>query len=199
MIYNGIDVDRYRYDPARRERMRRDLGISGFCVMHVGAFSAVKNQGYLVRAFSVFHGTHPDSVLLLVGQGELMDDARKEAEALGLGGEVRFLGQRNDVADIMQAADLLVLPSLHEGLPFVAVEAQAAGLPCILTDRAAAEAKILETCSFFDIAQPPEALAAAMEEKMGLPREDTADRLRKAGFDLKTCARKLEEDLAEML
>lgn len=199
LIYNGVDVERYRFDPVRREEMRGKLDIGGFCVLHVGAFSTVKNQGYLVRAFSAFHRNHPDSVLLLVGQGELLDAVKQEADATGLGDAIQFLGQRNDVADIMQAADLLVLPSLHEGLPFVAVEAQAAGLPCILTDTASAEAGILDTCSFFDISQPAEALAEEMEKKVGLPRKDTSDDLRAAGFDLKTCARKLESDLAKML
>lgn len=199
IIYNGVDVARYRFDGAKREEMRRKLGINGFCVLHVGAFSAVKNQDYLVRAFAVFHRTHPDSVLLLVGQGERMDAVRQTAEETGLSDAIRFLGQRGDVADIMQAADLLVLPSLHEGLPFVAVEAQAAGLPCILTDTASAEAKILDTCEFFDIHQPAEALAAAMAKKTDIPRTDTTARLTEAGFDLGTCARALEDDLTAML
>lgn len=199
VIRNGIDLTPYTFSPELREKTRKELALHGPCIIHVGAFSAVKNQSYLVRGFQVFHQRHPDSTLLLVGEGELLGRVRQEAASLGLEGCVRFLGQRNDVPALMQAADLLVLPSLREGLPFVAVEAQAAGLPCLITDTAASECRITDLCSLFSISMPPEALCQAMESQITLPRRNTRQEIAQAGYDLTVCARELERQLQQLL
>lgn len=199
VIPNGIDLAAYTYRPEIREKKRAELAIDGPCVLHVGAFSGVKNQGYLVEGFQIFHKNHPDSVLLLVGDGELRPTVQAQVEALGMTDCVRLMGQRNDVAEIMQAADLLVLPSLREGLPFVAVEAQAAGLPCLLTSTAAPESRITDLCDWIDINRPAAELAAAMEQQITLPRRDTFCELSQAGYDLVTCGRELEEELNQLL
>lgn len=195
VIKNGIDLNAYAFDTEERQKMRQQLGIDGFCVLHAGGLTAVKNQAYLIDAFSIFHQRHPDSVLLLAGDGELRDTLQAQIHSLGLSDCVRLLGKRSDVSALMQAADLFVLPSLSEGLPFVAVEAQAAGLPVIITDTATPEAKVLDSYVAFDIKRPPADLAAEMELAIGLPRQDTFGIMAKAGFDLKTCAAQLEKEL----
>lgn len=199
VIRNGIDLGPYTFSPEVREETRRQLGVNGLCVIHVGTFSTVKNQGYLVRAFQIFHQRHPDSVLLLVGEGEMQDSVRQEVVDLGLQSAVRFLGQRSDVPTLMQAADLLVLPSLKEGLPFVAVEAQAAGLPCLITDATAPESKITDLCTLFSIGLSPEELCRLMETQIALPRRDTRQEIARAGYDLTACAEELEQQLQELL
>ena len=198
VVNNGIDVDFYRFNPTVREKMRDELGLSGYGVLHVGAFSAVKNQGYLVDAFSLLHQEFPNSTLLFVGDGELIDNVKNKVINLGLESAVRFLGYRNDVNKIMQAADLFVLPSTIEGLPFVAIEAQAAGLPCIITSVATPQTKVSGICSFYDVNNPAVDLCVLMKEKLKTTRCDTADEVITAGFDLKSCAYNLELDIKSM-
>ncbi len=193
VIPNGIDLAAYEFSQAVREEKRAEFGLAGDCILHVGAFSGVKNQGYLVAAFREYRKTHPDATLVFLGDGELRRDV--EAKAKDLGASVRFLGQRKDVAQWMQAADLLVLPSLREGLPFVVVEAQAAGLPCLVTDTAAPECKITDLCDFLSIQEPPEALSRKMEVQIQKPRRNTRMELTQAGYDLHTIAKELEAEL----
>lgn len=199
IINNGINVEQYRFNAAVRERVREELALTGNVILHVGSFSAVKNQEYLLKAFAVLHEQLPESTLLFVGDGELLDHVKKQSAILGLNSSVRFLGYRNDVFNIMQAADLFVLPSKIEGLPFVAIEAQTAGLPCIITSVATKQTKVTDICEFYNINNAPEKLAAFMQKKLLVKRRDMADVVIEAGFDLKSCARNLEKELEEML
>lgn len=136
VVRNCIDVGAYAFDPAARAEARRDLGIvdGALVVGHVGRFDAVKNHAFLLDVFAALLEQRPDAMLLLAGDGPLRPEMEKKAEDLGIDGSVAFLGVRSDVARLMQAMDCLVMPSLYEGLPMVLVEAQAAGLPCLISD-----------------------------------------------------------------
>ena len=92
-----------------------------------------------------------DSVLLLAGDGELRVSVERWAAEHGITNSVRFLGQRNDANCLYQAFDVFVLPSLYEGLPLSAVEAQYSGLPCLLSDRITNEAEVSEGVSFLSV------------------------------------------------
>lgn len=198
VINNGIDAIHFRFNKRRREEVRKKLNIKGICIMHAGAFSAVKNQPYLIRAFSFFLRKYPDSILMFAGHGELMEQSKAEVSQLGIENNVLFLGQRKDIPDLMQAADVFVLPSLIEGLPFVAIEAQAAGLPCIITSTASKDVKIIDSCEMYDVKKPEMELAKCIENKIKEIRYDTVDIIKNAGFDLKTCAKELELELNEL-
>lgn len=195
IVRNGVDTERFRFDSTVRTEVRTELRITGPTVINVAAFSYLKNQQYLVEAFAEFHRRQPDAVLLLVGDGECRSAVEEQVKVLGLTDAVRFLGHRSDIERLLNAADIFVLPSLKEGLPFSAVEAQVAGLPCIVTDGAAAETKILPNFQFFDVTQPAEELARAIEKVKTLPRETAVDLVIEAGFDLASCARELEQKL----
>ena len=199
VVNNGIDTDVFRFNPELREKKRKELGLSGFTIFHAGAFSAVKNQSYLIRAFAQFHKKYPRSQLLLAGTGELIDSARDTARELGVAQSVQFLGQRSDVNEIMQAADMLVLPSLKEGLPFAAIEAQATGLFCIITDTASKQTKATDLLEFYDVSQSSVKLCEMIEKNMNYTRYYTYEDIVKSGFDLKLCAQKLENELFALL
>ena len=136
VVRNCIDVDAYAFDPAVRTDVRRELGIAeGAPVMgHVGRFDAVKNHAFLLDAFAELLKRQPRVVLLLAGDGPLRSEMETKAGELGIAESVMFLGVRSDVPRLMQAMDCFVMPSLYEGLPMVLVEAQAAGLPCLISD-----------------------------------------------------------------
>jgi glycosyltransferase EpsF len=136
VMRNAIDVNCFRFNLQIRERVRKDLGISEKLVIgHAGRFVSVKNHLFLFDIFKEVHSQRQDSVLLLVGDGELRTAAEERVKQYGLSDCVLFLGLRDDVHELYQAMDVFVLPSLYEGLPVVGVEAQCAGLPCLFSNR----------------------------------------------------------------
>ena len=134
VIRNAIDAERFRYSGEKRERVRRELGVSGkYVIGNVGRFVPQKNHTFLLDIFAEVRKINKDAVLLLVGDGELKPAAEKKAGVLGIAEQVMFLGARDDVNELYQAMDVFLLPSLYEGLSVVTVEAQCAGLPVMLT------------------------------------------------------------------
>lgn len=136
VLNNAIDATQYRFDAERREQMRWALGIDEhtFVAGHVGRFHPQKNHAFLLDVFAKVKKQSADSVLLLVGDGDLRAKMEQKAASLGISDSIIFTGIRSDVPDLMQAMDCFVFPSHYEGLALVAVEAQAAGLPCIVSD-----------------------------------------------------------------
>ena len=136
MIPNGVDLDRFAFNKTRREEMRKKLGINKqtFVVGHIGRFTKPKNHKYLIELFSILKRTNSDCCLLMVGSGELFDDIRTYCEELNIMDSVIMPGSRADTENFYQAMDVFVFPSLWEGLPVSVVEAQANGLPCLISD-----------------------------------------------------------------
>jgi glycosyltransferase involved in cell wall biosynthesis len=135
VILNGIDGDKYEIslDPAAK---RKELGIdpeSGPLLGWCGRLSSEKGLTYLLQALRLLKSDFPKVLLLLAGEGELLEELRQESEAMGLERHVRFLGARHDVHEILRILDLFVLPSVREGLPLVLLEAMAASLPIVAT------------------------------------------------------------------
>ncbi len=141
---NAIDTKRFAFDPSVRSAQRRELGIGEDTLVlgHVGRFMFQKNHSFLLETFSALHEQRPDSVLLLIGEGELEPAIRQKARELFPDGAVRFLGVRQDVNALYSAMDVFCLPSFYEGFPVVLLEAQANGLPCVISDQVSAEAAI---------------------------------------------------------
>ncbi|PWL84850.1 MAG: glycosyltransferase family 1 protein [Prevotellaceae bacterium] len=166
VVANAIDTSHYRFDPQLRQNMRRELGISEhtFVVGHVGRFCYPKNQPFLIRAFAQLHKDLPDSLLLLVGEGELQQQAKSTAAQLGLGDSVLFLGVRSDVPALMQAMDLFAMPSLFEGLPMVGLEAQAADLPILFSTNVPRDVCVSDKCTFLSLENSEGVWAQAMED-----------------------------------
>lgn len=131
---NAFDLDAYLPNQQVRDAYRRQLGIEGaFVVGHVGRFSPEKNHAKLLQVFSEVVQRKPQAVLVLCGDGETKAETQQLADELGLSKRVRFLGSRDDVPSILQAMDAFVFPSIHEGLPFALLEAQAVGIPCVMS------------------------------------------------------------------
>ena len=195
VINNAIDVAAYTYDPAKRQKVRRQLGLENeFTVGHVGRFNQPKNHPFLLAIFAELLKKEPNAVLLLVGGGEDMAKIRSKARALGVAEHVRFLGVRSDVADLMQAMDVFVFPSLYEGLPVTMVEAQAAGLPCLISDKVPSECILTDgLVDVLPLSESPEAWAERILEKRDFPRTDRRAEIANHGFDITTEAVKLQE------
>lgn len=132
---NAIDPQVYVYNENNRNKYRTILGVqSAFTIIHIGRFAPQKNHRFLLTFFANLSKEMPDVKLVMVGDGPLKADMELYTEQAGITEKVLFLGQRNDVPELLQAADLFVLPSLYEGLPIACLEAEAAGLPCLVSD-----------------------------------------------------------------
>lgn len=195
IINNAIDVAAYTYDRAKRQKVRQQLGLENeFTIGHVGRFNQPKNHPFLLDIFATLLKEEPNAILLLVGGGEGMSKMQEKVQALGIAEHVRFLGVRSDVADLMQAMDIFVLPSLYEGLPVTMVEAQAAGLPCIISDKVPPECILTEgLVDIMTLSASPEAWAEKILAKRAIPRTDRRAEIAAHGFDITTEAVKLQE------
>lgn len=143
IMCNAIDLERFKYKESVRMKLRDELNINNkFVIGHVGRFVYQKNHDFIIDVFSHVCKQNENAVLLLVGEGELEENIRQKVNKLQLSDKVIFMGWRKDVQDILQAMDVFVLPSKFEGLPIVAVEAQAVGLKCLCSDTITDEVKI---------------------------------------------------------
>ena len=165
VVPNGVDSELFReVSTEARAALRRSLGLEReFTWLAVGRFEIAKDYPNMLRAFDQVRQRHPGSVLLLVGRGSLQAEAEELAQALGLAGPVRFLGIRDDVREIMSAADGYVMSSAWEGMPMVLLEAAAAGLPIVAT-RAGGNEEVVrdEESGFLVPPRAPDLLAKAM-------------------------------------
>ena len=140
---NAIDTAKFAYDPEARTALRKEFGIpqEAFVVGHVGRFTYAKNHTFLLKIFSELLKADQNAFLLLVGEGELEGQTRRQAQALGLQEKVLFTGARRDVNKLYSVMDVFCMPSHYEGMPVVAWEAQASGLPCVFSKTIAREAE----------------------------------------------------------
>jgi glycosyltransferase involved in cell wall biosynthesis len=172
VVPNGVDPDLFRnVSPAARPSLRESLGLNRrFVWLAVGRFEIAKDYPNMLRAFARIHEQQPDAVLLLVGRGSLQAETEVLVRELGLNGVVRFLGVRDDVPEVMSAADGYVMSSAWEGMPMVLLEAAAAGLPIVATRVGGNQEVVQEGINGFLVApRDPEALASAMSRLASLP------------------------------
>lgn len=144
MIPNVVNIKRFRYSPEKRSEIRKAIGVkdNGFIIGHVGRFVTPKNHFFLVHLFADFLKSHPASYLLMIGDGELWTEVKEECKKLHILDNVIMPGAKNNTELYYQAMDVFVFPSLWEGLPVTVVEAQASGLPCIISDTITKDVKL---------------------------------------------------------
>lgn len=189
IIHNAIDAGRFTYDPRKRDKVRRGMGLKEELVLgHVGRFNYQKNHPYLIDIFAGVCKLRQDAVLLLLGEGPDMDAAKDQCRLLGIEDRVRFLGNQKKPEDYYQAMDIFLLPSFFEGLPGVLVEAQAAGLKCFVSDTVTREAQITDLVTYLSIEQPADKWAGIIQAETDYERQNTYQTLKDAGFDVETQA-----------
>lgn len=187
IIKNAIDIEKFTFDENLRNEMRANLGYSNELVIgHVGRFVEVKNHNFLIDFFAEFNKRIPNSRLLLLGDGELKSKIEEKVSVLGLSEYVKFMGQQKNIHRYYQAMDLFVMPSLLEGFPIVALEAQSTGLPCYVSSNITDEINVTNLCKFFSLEDGPESLAEMVSrdlKKFG-ERKDASQQIIDAGYSL---------------
>ncbi len=197
VLNNAIDLSNFRFQESLRQQYREEFGVrEEFLIGHVGHFSEQKNHFFLVDVFAAFHKLEPASKLLLISDGPRFEQVKEQVTRLGLEDAVIFAGRRSDVAGIYSAMDLFMLPSCWEGLPLVMVEAQANGLPLLVSDAITPAAKCTDRAFYKPLQQGAEAWALQLQEIRNLGfdrRADTCADIAQKGFDIHAEAEKLRK------
>jgi len=186
------DLNRFAYDPCTRSRIRKELGISDRVVIgHFGRFVPQKNHEFLLKVFAQVHRAEPRAMLLLAGDGPLMDAVQRQARSLRIAESVLILGRRDDVHELYQALDVFALPSLYEGVPGTGIEAQASGLPFVFSTSISDEVQLAPNAFRISL-DDEEKWARAILRSASEGRSPAAlGVLRDAGYDLDSAARSL--------
>lgn len=183
IIKNGIIVKDYTYNPEIRNKIRAEMGLEGkFVIGHVGAFREQKNHKFLLKLFSQL--SIPNAELVLVGEGSLKNEMKNYAQELGIQDKVLFLGSRNDVSQLLQAFDVFAMPSLWEGLSVATIEAQASGLPTLVSKNVSSNTKITNQLIFVPLQSEVWVKKIREIKKNNQDRPNNSEIINKAGYDM---------------
>lgn len=199
MIYNAINVNDFRFCEDKRNQVRDELKITdSFVIGFVGRIAYQKNPLFLAEFMKEIVLKYKNVKMIIIGDGDMKDELKDKITAYSLSNNVLFLGNVLNVNDFMQAMDLFVLPSFHEGLPYVVVEAQCAGLHCILSKNITVESNITGNASFIEINN----IKGWVDEfdflynlSTKINRYSCADIVSKSTFDITSEAKRLEKIL----
>lgn len=183
IITNGIDLCKYKFNEANRIKCRRLYQIkSEILIGCVGRLSPTKNPLFSIKIMSSFLKMKPNAILVMIGEGELHEDIVNEIEHRNMQNSVILTGAIENVNEWMSAIDCILMPSLFEGLPFVLVEAQAAGLPCVVSSTVSKEANLTGSVEYLDLAEEPDVWANKILEVCQNERNDKTQQLINAGY-----------------
>ncbi len=196
VVNNPIDCRLFRHNRILREKVRSSLGLKNeITYVHVGRFSRQKNHNFLIDIFKEIHGQDANSVLLLVGMGELLPEIEEKVSRLCLEESVRFMGTRTDIHDLLQACDIFLFPSLFEGLPLTLLEAQAAGLRCYVSDVITRQAVVTDLIQMIALSQPAKEWAEIVLSSKDRPVDkEKCNQLVQALFDAESVAQQFAQE-----
>lgn len=152
ILKNAINLEKFEFSNITRQTVRKNLNIENhFVIGNVGRFIEQKNHNFLIDIFHEIVKIRKDSVLLLIGDGDLEWEIKEKVKKTGINDKVIFLGSRNDVNELMMAMDLFLFPTLFEGLGIVLLEAQLSGLSCVCSNRLPQDVRITNNITFLDL------------------------------------------------
>ena len=193
-IPNAIEAGKYTFCQENRDRIRKELNIENkFVIGHVGRFDFMKNHKFLLDVFEEIIKEHSQAILMLLGDGSLKQEMQELAKQKNLQDKVLFLGNRKNVSDYFQAMDYFVFPSLFEGLPGTVVEAQAAGLKCLIANTITGEVVFSDMVKRMSLEKTAKDWANYVLDTKEYTRENTLQVIEDAGFDVKKQVKNMTE------
>lgn len=204
IIPNGRDLRRFSYRETAREEYRKRLNLKDELVIgHIGGFSQVKNQKFALEIFAEVLKMHENSWIVFAGDGELLEEMKAYAKELKVGKKAIFLGAVADVDKLFAAIDIMILPSLYEGLPLVVLEAQAEGLPCLVSDTVTRKCSVSDLVKFLPLSDDKENWAKRVVQISCINRNESCiegqKALKKAGYDIIDNAKYLKKLYENMI
>lgn len=193
VVKNAIDIDRYLFDSEKREKVRKKWNMEDKVVYsHVGIYMPAKNHKFLIEFFSYIVKKQPNAMLILIGEGELRSEMEAQILSLGIGDNVILTGVRYDVDELLQMTDVFLFPSIYEGLPLSIIEAQSAGLKCLISDVITREVIVTDLVTQMSLNESAEKWAdkaiELSEEAAMYDRRNTKEEVANAGYDVKQLA-----------
>lgn len=194
-LKNGINIKDYTFSQDIRNKIRKEYNISEDTIVigHVGRFEYPKNHTFLIDIFKQLNDTKKNTLLMLVGGGKLEQEIKGKVKSLGLEEKVLFLGVREDVNALLMAMDILVFPSLYEGLPVSLVEAQATGLKCFISSTISKQVDITGLIKFLDLSIPPKEWSMQIEKEYPYVRQDVSSKIIDNGYAIQETVKILEK------
>lgn len=197
IIKNGVDINKFKFNNNKREEMRKEYKLEDKnVIINVGRFSKEKNQSFLLDVFKEIKRINPNSYLILIGgSGPLKEEIENKIKKYNLNKDILLLENINNVADFLQAADVFALPSIYEGFPVVAVEAQATGLPIICSDSITKEVLITPNCELLSMKDNDSinVWATKINEKFLRKHVDYEEQMKENGFNIEETSKILEK------
>lgn len=200
VLNNGIESRKFKFDQVIREKVRNEIGVTdGVVVGHIGNFVEPKNHTFLIKVFAEFNKKHPSSKLMLLGDGPLRDDIQEFVELLDLSDRIVFMGSVSNPERYMHAMDIVVMPSLYEGLPLTLVEEQSNGLSILASDSISRESNIAGLVHFFSLLESTENWVRKIESLLKFVKHnektsnDAIRKIKAANYDIE----RVEENLLE--
>ena len=190
VLHNALDLNVYQFDEEARNNIRKEFSVGDNVkiIGHVGRFSKQKNHTFLLDVFSEIHKKNPDTVLMLVGKGELENKIKEKIRALNLENNVIFTGVRSDIPALLSAMDVFVFPSFYEGMPNTVIEAQAMGLPCLISDTITKEANVTGLVRYMPL-RDPTAWAKTALNMISDTRMQTKEIMIENGYDIESVSK----------
>ena len=193
VLNNGIDEEKFRFNPEMRKEHRKELGIDDkFVILHVGRYNPQKNHVFLINVFEEISKREPNAVLRLLGDGFLIEDIKALVKEKNLEDKIFFVPPTKTPEIEYNAADLFILPSLFEGFGLVNVEAQCSGLPCVVSDPVPHDIAVTDAIDFIPLDAPLSVWADAVLKYKGFERRDNRSNVIKSGYSAACGARKLK-------
>ena len=195
IIHNAIDLDEFKFNKETRDKVRKNEGWGdAFVIGHAGRFIEQKNHKFIVDIFNEVLKKHPNSLLVLAGDGDLLKNTKAQVRSLGIEKNVRFLGTRFDMNELMQGMDLFLFPSLYEGLGNVITESQAVGLRSVVSNVVPKEVRMTGLVKFMSLKDSAKKWAdVILKYANGYERKDTHESLIRSGYEIKRAAKNLEK------
>ena len=194
ILPNAIDVEKYSYNAEKRHVMRKKMGVENRIVFGcIGRYTFQKNHSFLLRVFAEAKKKNSELYLLCIGEGELLEELKESARKLGISSDVSLLDWQMNIEEYLQAMDVFCLPSRFEGLPISVIEAQAAGLPCLISNTITKEVQITELVTFLPL---KEELWVKKLQNTGIcnkKRKKRDEMIASYGYDIKAAVKKLME------
>lgn len=194
VIKNGIDLEKFKYNPEERTRIRKELGlIDQYVIGHVGRFTDQKNHDAILRIFREFLQER-DAMLLLVGDGPREAEIRDLAKMMRLDDKVIFYGTTKDTSAMYSAMDVFLFPSKFEGVPLTLVEAQANGLHCVISDKISNEVNLTSLIHVMPLEREYEWTTMLVQDTMHREEDSTLaiSQLTQSGFASKEVIKSID-------
>lgn len=200
VINNGVNTDLYSFNSDSRVKIREQLNLKeeDILIGHVGTFIPVKNQKFIIDILQILIKRNPRYNLLLIGDGPLRQQVERQVSLYNLQDHVHFTGNINNVYDYLNAIDLIIMPSLFEGLPLTLIEQQANGLHCIVADTITREADKTGYLQFVSLNDSAELWATEIEKNCNSNNREFysiegINKIKLAGYSIQEEGKKLTE------